>query len=189
VAETNGRTALVVIDVQVGFEDPSWGQRNNPHAELSIGRLLSFWRQERRTIFHIRHDSANASSPLRPRQRGNNFKPQAAPLPGEKIIPKTVNAAFIGTSLEADLRAGKHDCVVIVGLTTNHCVSTTARMAANLGFRTIVVSDATAAFGRRGIDGRMRPAADVHAAALSDLQGEFATIVETSVLLEATMSE
>jgi len=187
--ELNGRTALIVIDVQVGFEDPSWGQRNNPHAELNIGRLLAFWRQQRRPIFHIRHDSPGTTSPLRPRQRGNGFKPQATPQPGEKIIAKTVNAAFIGTTLEADLRQGRHDSLVVVGLTTNHCVSTTVRMAGNLGFRTAVVADATAAFARRGLDGRMRPAADVHAAALSDLQGEFATIVETSGLLEAASLE
>jgi nicotinamidase-related amidase len=187
--DIDARTALLVIDVQVGFEDPSWGQRNNPHAELNIGRLLAFWRQQRRPIFHIRHDSPGATSPLRPRQRGNNFKPQAAPLPGERVIAKTVNSAFIGTPLEAELRAGRHTSLVIVGLTTNHCVSTTARMAGNLGFRTAVVADATAAFGRRGLDGRMRTAADVHAAALSDLQGEFASIIATGGLLEDAAAE
>jgi len=187
--DINFRTALIVIDVQIGFDDPSWGQRNNPHAELNIGRLLAFWRQQRRPIFHIRHDSPSPTSPLRPRQRGNNFKPQAMPLAGEKVIAKTVNAAFIGTSLEADLRAGKHDSLVLVGLTTNHCVSTTARMAANLGFRTGVVADATAAFGRKGMDARMRSAAEVHAAALSDLQGEFAAIIDTSGLLEEAAQE
>jgi nicotinamidase-related amidase len=179
-----GKPALLVIDVQIGFDDPSWGARNNPHAESNIARLLAFWRQTRRAIFHIRHDSTNAASPLRPRQWGNNFKPQAAPKPGEPVIAKTVNAAFIGTTLEADLRRGGHTSLVLAGLTSNHCVSSTARMAGNLGFATYVVSDATAAFARKGLDGRMRPAADVHAAALSDLHGEFATVVETGALLE-----
>jgi len=154
-------------------------------AEQNVGRLLSFWRQTRRRIFHIRHDSPDPASPLRPRQWGNNFKPPAMPLPGEKVIGKTVNSAFIGTSLEADLRGGNHPTVVIVGLTTNHCVSTTARMAGNLGFQTYVVADATAAFARRAVNGRVRPAQEVHDAALSDLHGEFATVVETGSLLDA----
>jgi nicotinamidase-related amidase len=90
-----------------------------------------------------------------------------------------VNSAFIGTSLEADLRAAGIDMVLVVGLTTNHCVSTTVRMAGNLGFKTYVVSDATATFDRPGVDGRNRPAGEVHAAALSDLQEEFAILVQT----------
>ncbi len=187
--ELSGRAALIVIDMQVGFEDSSWGIRNNPRAELNVARLLSFWRMTKRPVFHIRHDSTNPKSTLRPLQRGNNIKPQVAPAPGEKVIPKKVNSAFIGTTLEADLRAARASSVVLVGLTTNHCVSTTARMAANLGFSTLVVSDATAAFGAPGYNGRIRTAQDVHDNALSDLRGEFAEIAETGVLLEATVAE
>jgi nicotinamidase-related amidase len=187
--DLSGKAVLLVIDVQVGFEDPVWGVRNNPSAEMHIGRLLSFWRHSKRPVFHVRHDSTSPTSPLRPRQRGNAFKPQVAPLGMEKVFAKTVNSAFIGTGLEAALRAGNHKTLVIVGLTTNHCVSTTARMAGNLGFKTYVVSDATACFARKGMDGRMRLAADVHAAALSDLQGEFATVLETGAFLEAVSTE
>jgi nicotinamidase-related amidase len=187
--DLSGRAALLVIDVQVGFEDPVWGTRNNPRAELNIGRLLQFWRQTRRPVIYVRHDSTSATSPLRPRQRGNAIKPQVSPAPGEKIIVKTVNAAFIGTDLEVQLRQARSTTVVLTGLTTNHCISTTARMAANLGFNTLVVSDATAAFARRGLDGRMRGAAEVHEGALSDLQGEFATIIETGALLEVSTAE
>jgi len=175
--------------VQVGFEDPAWGMRNNPMAETNVGRLQAFWRHSKRPVLHVRHDSLDPRSPLRPRQRGNAFKPQAAPQGAELIFPKTVNSAFIGTRLEETLRKAGHKTLVLVGLTTNHCVSTTARMAANLGFETIVVSDATAAFARRGLDGRMRSAQDVHMAALSDLQGEFATIVETGALLDAVSAD
>lgn len=100
-----------------------------------------------------------------------------APVAGELVIGKSVNSAFIGTGLEDELRRRGTAALVIVGLTTNHCVSTTARMAGNLGFRTWVLSDATATFERRHLDGRMRQADEVHAAALSDLEGEFATII------------
>ncbi len=97
-----------------------------------------------------------------------------------------MNSAFIGTTLENDLRQHGIDTLVIVGLTTNHCVSTTVRMAGNLGFTTFVVSDATAAFNRAALDGSMRPAEQVHSGALSDLHGEFATVLDTEDVLQRT---
>jgi nicotinamidase-related amidase len=99
-----------------------------------------------------------------------------------------VNSAFIGTNLENDLRKDDIGTLIVVGLTTNHCVSTTARMAGNLGFTTYVVSDATAAFARAALDGTLRPAETVHAAALSDLHEEFATVVDTAEVLRRAAS-
>jgi nicotinamidase-related amidase len=175
-----GKAALLVVDVQQGFDDPFWGPRNNPQAEANIARILTAWREGGHPLFHIFHDSTSSASPLRPGTPGNLPKPEAAPRRGERVYRKTVNSAFIGTSLEADLRSAGVDALVIVGLTTNHCVSTTARMAGNLGFETYLVSDATATFDRAGIDGRNRPAEEVHAAALSDLKDDFAKIIDTA---------
>ena len=172
--------ALLLIDVQQAFDDPSWGPRNNPQAEANIAALLQAFRATGRPVLHVAHDSTEPDSTLRSGTPGNAIKPQAEPLPGEPIYRKHVNSAFIGTTLERDLRSAAIDTVVIVGLTTNHCVSTTARMAGNLGFHTYVVSDATATFDRPLLDGTPRPAEQVHQAALSDLHGEFATIVTTA---------
>ena len=99
------------------------------------------------------------------------------------MIEKRVNCGFIGTTLEAELRAAGHQTLVIVGLTTNHCISTTARMAGDLGFDTWVVSDATATFDRVGPDRRLYPAEEIHAIALSDLHGEFATVTDSESVL------
>ena len=179
--------ALLIIDVQQGFEDPRWGARNNPDAERVIARLLAAWRQAGATVVHVRHDSREPQSPLCPGQPGNRIKLAVAPLDGETVIAKSVNSAFIGTPLESELRRRGVTELVIVGLTTNHCVSTTARMAGNLGFITFVVADATATFDHRAIDGTMRPAADVHAAALSDLAEEFATVIAADRALETLL--
>ncbi len=183
----NAHAALLVIDVQQGFSDPSWGPRNNPEAEANIDRLLAAWRESGRPVVHVHHDSPSPNGRFVPGTPGNSPKAEAVPREGEPVHHKTVNSGFIGTKLEHYLRAAEIDTLVIVGLTTQHCVSTTTRMAGNLGFHAYVVADATAAFDQIGIDGRKRAASDVHFAALSDLNGEFATVVETKTILGSVL--
>jgi nicotinamidase-related amidase len=187
-AKLSPSAALLVIDVQQAFLDPRLGQRNNPQAESNIAQLLEVWRDSGRPIRHVVHDSVEPNSLLRPDSPGNAIQPLASPKDAEPIYRKHVNSAFIGTNLETDLRQEGIDTLVIVGLTTNHCVSTTTRMAGNLGFRTYVVSDATATFARPALDGTPRPAEAVHSAALSDLHQEFATVVDTAEVLEMIAS-
>lgn len=176
---------LLIIDVQQGFDDPSWGRRNNPQLEVRIADLLVAWRANKRPIIHAKHNSTHPTSPLRPGQRGNEIKPEAAPWPGELVIEKQVNSCFIGTPLEVILRRHDYHTLVIAGISTNHCVSTTTRMAGNLGFTAWVVSDATATFDRVGPDGVNYPAEQIHAIALADLHGEFATVVDTRTAIAA----
>jgi nicotinamidase-related amidase len=178
--------ALVLIDVQRGFDEPGyWGPRNNPGAEANVARLLEAWRESGRPVFHVRHASREPRSPLHPDNPGHAFKPEALPLPGEPVITKSVNSAFIGTPLEAELRACGIGTLVVAGLVTESCVSTTARMAGNLGFGTFVVSDATAALAHQGPDGTAWDPDTVHAVSLATLSGEFATIATTDALVEA----
>ena len=176
--------ALIVIDIQNGFDEPYWGNRNNPQAEQNVAKLLEAWRRSKRPVLYARHDSRNPKSPLYPGQNGNAIKNIVKPIDGEPVIPKNVNSAFIGTDLEQRLREHKIDSVVITGITTNHCVSTTARMAGNLGFNTYVVSDATATFGIKGHDGRQYTADEMHAMGLAEIHNEFATVLDTETLLK-----
>lgn len=178
------KTALLVIDVQKGLDDPSWGRRNNPDAEPNIALLLSEWRKHGLPIIHIRHCSVEPNSPLRPELPGNDFKEEAQPLPGEKQFSKSVNSAFIGTALEEYLREHGILYLVIVGLTTDHCVSTSTRMAANLGFDVTLISDATATFDREGYDGVLYSADDIHRINLVSLNGEFCTVRSTQEILK-----
>ena len=176
-------TALLVIDVQHGFDDPKWGRRNNPNAEANISRLISIWRSEKRPIIHIQHCSVEPDSPLSPELPGCQFKSEATPIEGEVVFKKIVNSAFIGTELESYLRDNNIEHIVIVGLTTDHCVSTTTRMAGNLGFMVLLVSDATATFDRNGPDGKEYLAEDIHAVHLASLNGEFCTVITTESLV------
>lgn len=181
----DGSAVLLIIDVQKGMDEPRLGHRNNPDAEQNMSRLLAAWRDSGRPVFHIQHLSLRQGSPLRAELPGHEFKDEVAPQSGEPVFHKHVNSGFIGTDLEQQLRARGHDTLVIVGLTTPHCVSTTARMAGNLGFKTFVVSDATAAFDITGPDGEHHSAEVVHSMALAELHNEFATVVDTQSLLSS----
>lgn len=183
------KAALLLIDVQKGFDDPYWGRRNNPQAESNIVRLLQAWRSRQWPIIHIQHQSRIADSPLHPTNPGYALKEQVQPLPGEVLITKQVNSAFIGTPLEALLRQQQITTLVVTGLTTNHCVETTTRMAGNLGFLTHLVSDATATFDRVGPDGKLYLAEDIHAISLASIHGEFAQVVTTDTVLEEVQAK
>ena len=177
-------TTLIVIDVQKGFDDPRWGRRNNPEAEANIKKLLDAWRRASMPIIHTQHCSTKPDSPLRLGAPGNAIKEIVSPLPTEPVLKKNVNSAFIGTELESRLRSNQVNTVVLVGITTDYCVSTTARMAGNLGFDTYVVSDATATFNRTGPDGKSYKAEEIHAANLASLHNEFAKVIDTEALLK-----
>ncbi len=183
--------ALILVDVQQGFSETEYfgGNRNNPDAESNMKKILDVWRSQNRPIFHIKHNSTEPNSPLRPNQIGNEIQVDVAPQGDEPLIGKTVNSAFIGTDLEQRLHDAGINQVVIVGLTTNHCVSTTTRMAGNLGFDTILIADATATFDRLGFDGTLYPAQLIHDTAIANLHEEFATILNTERLLQSVLNE
>jgi nicotinamidase-related amidase len=182
-------TALLVIDVQRAFDEieATGLPRNNPDAVARIADLLTAFRRSGAPVIHVRHASREPGSRFRPDQPGYAVKDEAREQPGEVLIVKAVNSAFIGTDLEARLRAADIRNLVITGAMTNHCVETTTRMAGNLGFTALLVRDATWTFDRVGVDGDTHPAASVHAMSLANLSGEFATIV-TSAEVEVALS-
>ena len=175
--------ALLLVDIQTGFDDPKWGPRNNPDAEVNAAMLLQAWRGSGRPVFHVQHASKLENSPLNPARDGFRFKNIVQPETGETVFIKNVNSGFIGTNLESELRSRGVSQVVIAGLTTPHCISTTTRMAGNLGFETYLVSDATAAFALAGPDGVCLDAETIHRVSLATLYQEFAEILTTEELL------
>jgi nicotinamidase-related amidase len=182
---TLGRpTALLIIDVQQGLDAPHLGARNNPDAEQRMRALLAAWRAVAWPVLHVQHMSTSPVSTLRPELPGNAIKWEVEPLPGEPLFQKTVNSAFIGTDLEAHLRQSRIAHLVVIGLTTDHCVSSSVRTAANLGFAVTVVEDATATFERVGPNGTHYPAQAMHELALASLHGEFARVLSTRAVLE-----
>jgi nicotinamidase-related amidase len=175
---------LLLIDVQSGFNEPYWGPRNNPDAEQNMARLLAAFRAAGRPVIFIQHISQNPNSPLRAGLPGNEINPIVAPR-GERVFQKTVHSAFINTPLERTLRAAAQDTLVICGISTDHCVSTTARMAGDMGFTAYIVDDACLCHDRTTHEGRTIPAQQVHDAALASLHEEFGTVTTTQAVLDA----
>ena len=183
------KSALLLVDIQKGFDNVDYwgGQRNNRFAEGNAGRILGLAREVGLPVFHIQHCSTLLISPLHELKYGNTFKDEVMPLDHEVIIKKNVNSAFIGTDLKEQLDHLGITKLVIVGLTTDHCVSTTTRMAGNLGFDTFLVADATATFNKKGLHGENYSAELIHYTALASLNEEFATIVTTAFVKQSLL--
>jgi len=175
--------ALLIVDMQVGMTWASSGVRNNSGAENEIAGLLAAWRARGAPLVHIRHMSRTPGSPFWPGQPGVEFQPALKPLDSEHVVEKNVPDALVNTGLERWLRNRGISSVVIVGVSTNNSVEATARTAGNLGFETYVVSDATFAFAKTDFDGRARTAEEVHAMALANLQGEYASVITAAEAL------
>ncbi|MGM7722170.1 cysteine hydrolase family protein [Metabacillus sp. Hm71] len=176
--------ALIIIDVQKAFDDKKWGERNNLNAEINISNILKLWREKNWRVIYIQHMSDNPSSVFYPKNEGFEFKEIVKPINGEVIITKKVNSSFIGTNFEKYLRENQISTVVITGLTTPHCVSTTTRMSGNLGFKTYLISDATAAFGMKDQNNTYYNAETIHNVSLATLHNEFATVLTTEKLIK-----
>jgi thiaminase/transcriptional activator TenA len=178
---------LLLIDLQKAIDQPVWaaaGPRNNPGAEAAARRLLDRWRASGRAVIHVRHDSVEPGSTYRPGQAGHAFKEITAPLAGETVIAKRTASAFVGTDLDARLRAIGGP-VLICGVITNNAIEATARMAGDLGHRACVVADACFTFARLDWSGRLRSAAEVHDMTLANLHGEYCTVLDSAQVLAA----
>jgi nicotinamidase-related amidase len=177
-------TALLVIDVQRAFDDDEyWGRRNNPGCEANVAALIGAWRHAGRPLVYVRHDSVEPGSPLAPGSPGNAFKDVVSGEP-DLLVTKQVNSAFYGEpALHEWLQERGIGSIAVCGITTNHCVETTARMGANLGYDVLFALDATCTFDRTGPDGRVMSADELARATATSLHGEFAAVVRTADLV------
>ena len=182
----NSNPALILVDVQKAFLEPNYPglKRNNLGAEKTCGLILNKWRELKLPVFHVRHSSVNPDSKLHISKPGFSFNNYVSPIKGEPVLTKSVNSAFIGTNLEILLNDQNLETLIIVGMTTNHCISTTVRMSGNLGYKTYLISDSTAAYNTMGLDGQMIDCETIYKTSLASLNEEFATIISSEELLD-----
>lgn len=219
----HSKTALLLIDIQSAFRVPEYfgTARNNPKFEENVEFLVTKCREYAKRaadmfqidIIHVHHHSTSPASPLHPdfvlpdepSIHGIDPLPCAAVQDGEAVFRKSVNSAFIGTKLEAHLRKRGIRQLFICGLTTDHCVSTTVRMAANLGVvdessgpkrdglfspawsgkqgSIFLVEDACATFGKGEFSAEM-----IHKVHVQSLKDEFAEITTVDDTVEKVLA-
>jgi nicotinamidase-related amidase len=178
------QSALLLIDMQRCMSQASRTPRNNPQAEDNMARLLAAWRANNQTVIHIRHLSLDPESGFSPGQSGAEFQARFYPLPHEHVIDKHVTDGFSGTGLQAYLRMHSIQELVVAGVSTNYSVEATVRSAGCLGYTTTVVSDACFTFDRLNLNKKMCSAEKIHLMSLSNLDGEYATVLNTDRVLE-----
>ena len=178
--------ALIIIDVQKAFLEKDYPgiKRNNTNAELVCGNILNKWRKNDLNVIHVRHSSTNPESKLHKSKPGFEFNDYVKPKNNEIVLTKNVNSAFIGTGLDEILKNLNINTLVIVGMTTNHCISTTVRMAGNLGYETFLISDSTACYNTKGLDEKEIDCEIIYEASIASLSGEFAEIISSRELFE-----
>lgn len=171
--------ALIVIDVQKGFEEYDIkGERNNPDCEDNIVKLIDAWRNKNLPVVYVKHNSKSETSVLRPNQPGNDFKDIITGTP-DLLVTKSVNSAFYGTpDLYKWLQENQIEAVAICGIQTNMCCETTARISGNLGLDTWFILDATHTFAKT-FNGVKVSAEELARVTAVNLSGEFAEILST----------
>ena len=180
-----GSTALIVIDVQKGFDDGTyWGPRNNPDCEANVEQLIAAWRDQNWPIVYVRHDSTTPGSPLAPSSKGNDFKEALKGKP-DLLVVKSVHSAFYGSpDLDAWLKEHGISGVTICGIQTNMCCETTARMASDLGYDVLFVEDATHTFDLVTETKKVYRAREVARYTMLTFAADFGRVVRTSDLVD-----
>jgi nicotinamidase-related amidase len=140
------QAALVIIDVQVGILAPVDGERGavlRRALDGTVDRIAGLLDRARKAgikVVHVQHDGPPGRR-LALGSDGWRIRPELTPRAGETLINKTACDAFFETGLEATLRAGGVDCLMIAGCMTQYCVDTTVRRAVSLGFDVTLAGD------------------------------------------------
>jgi biuret amidohydrolase len=153
-------------------------------------RLLHTVRQGGGTVVHVALGSNKddfsdvpshlrrlvASTDNRVGRPNNRFLAGLEPKDGEVVVRKSTADAFIGTELDSHLRAGEVRTLLLAGVSTNSCVESTARHAADLGYQVVLIEDACAAAHQR-----------LHESSLQNLCRFFATVRSTAEVVKVLL--
>jgi len=178
-------TALIILDVQKAIDDPKWASKNNPGYVDKIVDLLAAFRAASLPVIHIRHDEPNPASTYHTDGPGNAFKPEVAPLPGEPVIAKNVNCAFIATDLEKYLHDHGITRLIFTGVVIHNSMDASIRVAHCLGFDVILPLDATTAIDVTDAKGARHAAQTVFDLFAAVLGSEYCALSTTDDVIAA----
>lgn len=170
-------SVLIIVDAQNTYLG---GPLKLDGVEVALdecAKLLVRARAAGAPVIHVQHD-AGPGSLFDINGESGAIAIKVAPVAGEGRVVKRLANSFIGTDLEAQLKAlGEPRQLVICGFMTHNCVNSTARGAVNLGWPVCVPASATATRDLPGPDGSVVPAAEVQRANLAGMSDVFALVV------------
>jgi nicotinamidase-related amidase len=180
VASTPGpwrRSALVLIDCQREYRDGALPLAGIEKAVTAAQRALDSARRYAAPVIHVKHRGRPGGALFAPDGPMWEIMGDVAPTSSEPVIEKGLPNAFAKTELEAKLRASGRSDLILVGFATHMCVSSTARAALDLGFRTTIIASATATRDLPDGQGGVISAAELQRVSLVELADRFATVV------------
>ncbi|MBS0553123.1 MAG: cysteine hydrolase [Proteobacteria bacterium] len=169
-------SALVIVDAQNTYRGGVMQLVGVEPALDECARLLARARALKTPVIHIQHDSG-PGSPYDVRAEIGAIADKVEPQAGEPVVIKNYPNSFIGTDLDARLKAQGVKNLVVVGFMTHMCINSTARGAFNLGYAVTVPAAATATRALPAPDGGVVGAEALQAAALAALGDLFAVVV------------
>lgn len=168
------KSALLLIDIQnFYFPGAPYALVNPEKASLNAQKLLKRFREEEKTVIHVRHNAKKLAE----------IHSHVKPVKGEKVISKDKANGFVGTDLLETLKSRKITHLVICGMMTHMCVEAATRAAADYGFKCTVISDACATRDLKFKDTTIS-AQMVHLSTLASLSGYYAKVVDTATYLK-----
>ena len=178
------RIALVVVDVQKGFADPVWGERNNPDAEDNIVALIEAWREGGQPSCSSGTTGTTRARRSLPAGPGNDLDPILTGEP-DLLVSKNVNSAFHGDPTSRRGCEGRASSGSRVRHPDEHVLRDDCARGRNLGFDMDFVQDATYTFGLPSHDGGTISADDLSRVTAANLDPEFGRVVTTRDAVEA----
>ncbi|BBZ33926.1 cysteine hydrolase family protein [Mycolicibacterium confluentis] len=151
----------------------------------AIGRLLQAWRTRDRPVVHLRlgsqypdyrdfppnyrawikaiEDASGVREIFYAGSPDFQIRPELAPVDGEWVVDKLTYGAFNSSNLDRVARAAGFTGFVVAGISTNCCVESTVRGAAERGYECVVVDEATADYDESAHLASLRALAVNHA--------------------------
>lgn len=174
-------TALIVIDFQMEYFEGGRLPIPDGHAALARAKeLVALADEHRMPVFHVQHLNPAGGALFAKDGDRIAFHTDLRPAPHHAVVQKTTASSFASTDLHRQLQAKGVGTLIVCGLMTHMCVSTTTRDAKPLGYQVLVAGDACATRDIAAWDDGVLCHQDLHRAALTALADGFADVMPTT---------
>lgn len=172
--KTPQTTALLLIDIQDFYFEGAQPLNNPESAAGNAKLLLDSFRNDKRLVVHVRHQSDTLS----------DIHEIVTPTADEMVITKNEVNAFAGTDLLPFLREHNVTHLILCGMMTHMCLEAAVRAASDYGFDCTVIGDACTTrdlfYGGKTISSE-----DVHLSTLSTLDRYYGRVLSVEKYLES----